>query len=117
MDENHNHPERLRSETPSFQTQHPHERTGSMSLGIKSPTDDAPEVVNGDSVKTDAPPPAQPDPVVEQVNNVINSEVSGWERESLKFVNILSDWSTDATQSTEAEHRLCKGRRNALQLN
>jgi len=88
-----------------------------MSLGIKSPTDGAPEVVNGDSVKTDAPPRAQPDPVVEQVNNVINSEVSGWERESLKFVNILSDWSTDATQSTEAEHRLCKGRRNALQLN
>jgi hypothetical protein len=87
MDEDHNHPERLRSETPSFQTQQPHERTGSMSLGIKPPTD-APEVVNGDAVKTDAPPPAQPDPVAElaeQVNNVINSEVSVWERESLKF--------------------------------
>jgi len=85
MDEDHNHPERLRSETPSFQTQQPHERTGSMSLGVKPPIDDAPEAVNGDPVKAETPPPAQPDPVAEQVNNVINSEVSVWMRQSLEF--------------------------------
>jgi hypothetical protein len=82
MDEDHNHPERLRSETPSYQTQQPHERTGSMSLGMKPPTDDAPAAVNGEAVKTEAPPPAQPDPIAEQVNTVINSEVSVWEREN-----------------------------------
>jgi hypothetical protein len=81
MDEDHNHPER-RSETPSSQA---HEKTGSMSLGIKPPTDDAPAVVNGDVVKTEAPLPVQPDPLAEQVNNVINSEVSVWVRESVEF--------------------------------
>jgi hypothetical protein len=85
MDEDHNNPERLLSETPSFQTQQSHERTGSMSLGMKPPTDDAPAAVNGDAVKTEAPPPAQPDPVAEQVNNVINSEVSVLVQESLGF--------------------------------
>ena len=86
MDEDHNHPERLRSETASFQTQQPHERTGSMSLGMKPPTDDAPAAVNGDAVKTEAPPsPAQPDPVAEQVNSVINSEVSVCVRQILEF--------------------------------
>ena len=74
MDEDHNHPERLRSETPSFHTQQAHERTGSMSLGVKPPTDDALAAV-GDAVKTEASPSAQPDPVAEQVNSVINSEV------------------------------------------
>jgi hypothetical protein len=85
MDEDHNHPERLRSETPSSQTQQPHERTGSMSLGMKPPTDDVPAAVNGDAVKTEAPPPAQLDPVAEEVNNVINSEVSVRVRQSLQF--------------------------------
>ena len=51
-----------------------------MSLGMKPPTDDVPAAVNGDAVKTEAPPPVQPDPVAEKVNNVINSEVSVWVR-------------------------------------
>ncbi len=85
MDEDHNHPERLGSDTPTFQTQQPHERTGSMSLGVKPTFDDAPEAVDGDTVKTEAPPPAQPDPVAEQVNSVITSEVSVCVRENPAF--------------------------------
>jgi hypothetical protein len=80
MDEDHNHPDRLRSETPTFATAQQHERTGSMSLGVKPPptVDDAPAAVNGDAVKTEAPITNQPDPYAEQVNNVINSEVSSY---------------------------------------
>jgi len=85
MDEDHKNPERLRPETPSFQTQQPDEKTGGMSLGMKPPTDDAPAAVNGNAVNTEAPPPAQPDPVAEQVNNVINSEVSVPLQESPEF--------------------------------
>jgi hypothetical protein len=115
MDEDHNHPERLRSETPSFQAQQPQERTGSMSLGMKPPTDDAPAAVNGDAAKSEAPPPAQPDPDAEKVINVINSEVSVWVREKSGIVlTFLSDWSTDTAQPTEAEYCLCKGKRKAL---
>jgi hypothetical protein len=51
MDEDHNHPERLRSETPSFQTEKAREGVGSMSLGMKSPTDDVPAAVNGDALE------------------------------------------------------------------
>lgn len=90
MDEDNNHPERLRSETPTFPTQQQHERTGSMSLGVKPPStaDDAPAAVNGDAVKAETPTTIQPDPYAEQVNNVINSEVSSARAKTSKCVNL-----------------------------
>jgi hypothetical protein len=52
-----------------------------MSLGTKPPNEEAPTAVNGNAVKTEAPL-TLPDPIGEQVNGVLNSEVSFQGRKS-----------------------------------
>jgi uncharacterized Zn-binding protein involved in type VI secretion len=78
MDDEHNQPDRLISEPlPAPGPQH-HEGTGSLSQGNTAGSDTVPAAVNGDAVKLETSSTIQHDPYVEQVNSVVNSEVSSY---------------------------------------
>lgn len=75
--DNHKDPDRLHSEPPpQFAVQQQQrDRSGSMSLGMAPPSEDAP-ATNGDAVSSSQPSTKQADPYAEQVNTVVNSDVS-----------------------------------------
>lgn len=77
MDEDSSHPDRVRAEHPSYSSKPQHERTASLSLGMAGAIENAPAEINGDAGGQEEPSITQPDPFAEQVNNVVNSEVSG----------------------------------------
>jgi hypothetical protein len=69
----HDAPDKLLSEPPPQFVSH--DNPGSMNLGAAPPSEDAP-AVNGDAASSAPPPKQHGDPYLEQVNRVLNSDVS-----------------------------------------